>query len=280
MPAPIDRRTFLTRLAAAPLGVAALTGTHGILDRRGRGGGVDTAPTIGPLPSSRVDLPPPVVGLRTVGGDFVFDPPGLLLEAGATLVWLNMGDFHTTSAFHPDNSNLLGGEVPQRIPEGAESWHSGMLGLTAGSEFETTHTVPGIYDYFCQPHYGFGMVGRLVVGEPRDGPGSAPTDGLPEAARDNLPPANEIAGPRGRGWEWAARINGVLWLRSHDRDAPGAAAALRDEVAEDDVLHEWLGGGDRRRRLNRAVSRFVEGVEAQADYEELVRRGDEAKELL
>ena len=27
---------------------------------------------------------------------------------------------------------------------------------------------PGVYDYYCQPHEMAGMVGRIVVGEPRD----------------------------------------------------------------------------------------------------------------
>ncbi|NIP58217.1 MAG: hypothetical protein GWM92_06395, partial [Gemmatimonadetes bacterium] len=202
MPEPMDRRSFIAHLAAAPLGAALLAG-----DRR---------PGAARQRASAA-LPPRVVGLRTMGGDFRFDPPGLRLEPGADLIWLNMGDFHTASAFHPENARLLGGDVPLRIPEGAESWHSGMLGLTAGTEFEHTFRVAGVYDYFCQPHYGFGMVGRLIVGEPRGGPGTRPMEGVPQAVRDAMPDADEIMGPRGRGWEWASRINGTLWLRAHDR---------------------------------------------------------------
>ena len=65
-------------------------------------------------------LPPRVVGLRTSGGNFRFDPVGLRIEPGTNLTWLNMGDFHTATAFHPDNGHLLGGDVPLRIPKGAE----------------------------------------------------------------------------------------------------------------------------------------------------------------
>ncbi len=64
----------------------------------------------------RAILPPRVVGLRTSGGNFQFDPVGLRIEPGTNLIWLNMGDFHTATAFHPDNGHLLGGDVPLRIP--------------------------------------------------------------------------------------------------------------------------------------------------------------------
>ena len=57
-------------------------------------------------------LPPRVVGLRTSGGDFRFDPVGLRIEPGTNLIWLNMGDFHTATAFHPDYGHLLGSEPP------------------------------------------------------------------------------------------------------------------------------------------------------------------------
>jgi len=265
MPEPIDRRFFIARLAVAPLGAALLARDLRLRGLRERGS---------------TDLPPRVVGLRTMGGDFRFDPPGLRLEPGATLIWLNMGDFHTTSAFHPDNAELLGGEVPLRIPEGADSWHSGMLGLTAGTEFEHTFRVPGVYDYFCQPHYGFGMVGRLVVGEPRGGPGTRAMEGLPDAVRDGLPDAAAIMGVRGRGWEWASRINGTLWLRAHDRDATGPAATMEEAIHGDGELQRWLGSESERGKLARAIADFADGIRDGADYEDLVQRADAAKTLL
>ena len=117
----------------------------------------------------RASLPPRVVGLRTSGGNFRFDPVGLRIEPGTNMIWLNMGDFHTATAFHPDNGHLLGGDVPLRIPDGAAPWHSGMLGLTDGTQFEHTFAAEGVYDYFCQPHYGFGMVGRIIVDAGRSG---------------------------------------------------------------------------------------------------------------
>ena len=126
-------------------------------------------PTRSHAPPAVDDLPPRVIGLRSLGGAFRFDPVGLLIEPDTEVIWLNMGDFHTTTAFHPDNVDLLPTGVPLRIAPGAVSWHSGMIGLTASTQFTHRFTAKGVYDYFCQPHYGFGMVGRIVVGEPVGG---------------------------------------------------------------------------------------------------------------
>lgn len=63
-----------------------------------------------------------------------------------------------------------------------------------------TFSVTGVYDYFCKPHEMAGMVGRIVVGEPGDGPGTKPFGyapeqhwkAVPEAARKALPSVAEI----------------------------------------------------------------------------------------
>lgn len=80
------------------------------------------------------------------------------------------GGLPTVTAFHPDNAALIPNPVPLRMPERAASYHSGMLGLTAGTQFTHRFEIEGVYDYFCQPHYSFGMVGRVLVGEAVDGP--------------------------------------------------------------------------------------------------------------
>src|SRR5207248_347887 len=60
-----------------------------------------------------------------------------------------------------------------RIPEAAIPWDSGFL-VNRGDHFEVRLTVPGVYDYYCQPHEAAGMVGR-IVGRPV-GPGAMPFD--------------------------------------------------------------------------------------------------------
>jgi plastocyanin len=227
------------------------------------------------------ELPPATVALRSLGGNFVFEPAGLLVEPGTRLTWLNMGDFHTATAFHPENSELLAVDVSLRIPEKAEPWHSGTLGLDAGSEFSHTFRVPGVHDYFCQPHYGFGMVGRVVVGAP-DGsrPEAPPAAELNEASRDQMPSVDAILGPPGRAFEWSSRINGVLLLRAHGDPAAAPAERVADRMAGDDRLVSLLersGGVD---GTFSALERFVDGVRSGAGYEVLVGRAVEVKSVL
>lgn len=225
-------------------------------------------------------LPPRTIGLRSLGGAFRFDPPGLSVPGGATVTWLNVGDFHTVTSFHPDNDSLVSGPIPLRMPTGARSFHSGMLGLSAGSVFERDFPREGVYDYFCQPHYSFGMVGRLVVGhsatqaEPYGG-----VSDLAEAAGRELPQMSAILGAEGRTWEWASRINGILLLRSRDADPTPAAGALEEGAGADDRLADALGA-ERRARLLERLHALTNAVSAGAGYETLVQRSDEAKAAL
>lgn len=229
-------------------------------------------------------LPPRTVGLRTLGGDFRFDPAGLRVEKGDRVIWLNMGDFHTASAFHPDNSNLISGDVPLRIPEEAEPWHSGTLGLDAGTEFEHAFGVEGVYDYFCQPHYSFGMVGRIIVGSPQGGPAVArPIAELNEASRRQMPPVETIMGPNGRTYEWASRINGVLLLRAHGESGESidaAARAVRTGASGDRELQNLLRSAGIASEFEGRLDAFLEGAASGLDYEMLVDRADAAKDAL
>ena len=245
----------------------------------------------GPRPASSTEdegggklggLPPRVVGLRTSGGNFRFDPVGLRIGPGTNLIWLNMGDFHTTTAFHPDNGHLLGGTVPLRIPQGAESWHSGMLGLTDGTQFEHAFTMEGVYDYFCQPHYGFGMVGRVIVDAARGGPAPVahPVSELPHVVQSTMPSVEAIMGPAGSAFEWSARLNGVLYLLANGEEAiPSARRALAGMEA-DAALQELVDAAKGQHTLAAAMGGFLEGVEAGVNYEDLVARSDGVKSEL
>lgn len=241
----------------------------------------DTGMPHGPRAPAPTELPPRTVGLRSLGGDFRFDPPGLLVSCGETVSWLNMGDFHTVTAFHPANAGLLSGPVPMRIPQAAEPFHSGMLGLDAGSVFEHAFGTEGVYDYFCQPHYSFGMVGRIVVNGSRNGPALAADDSvLAEAARAELPPVPAIVGPAGLGYEWASRINGILLLRTRSSDpAPAGRAVLAGARSDDPLLRSLRGHGVEEEFLDR-LEAFVDSVAGEAGYGRLMERADAAKEAL
>ncbi len=119
-----------------------------------------------------------------LGARVWFDPVGVRVEPGTTVRWVVERHVHTTTAYHPAS-----GRKPRRIPEGAVPWNSGYL-VNPGDRFEVTLTVPGVYDYFCQPHEAAGMVGRIVVGRPAK---PAYDDAaLPPAARAAFPTVDEI----------------------------------------------------------------------------------------
>jgi plastocyanin len=138
----------------------------------------------------------PVVEIRMrsdVRGERVwFDPLGVLVDPGATVRWTVEANVHTAAAYHPAN-----GDRPRRIPVGAKPWDSGYL-VNPGDTYETTLTVPGVYDYYCLPHEQAGMVGRIVVGRPPFGPEALPVDlpPIPDAARSTLPDIERIVRDR------------------------------------------------------------------------------------
>jgi plastocyanin len=103
------------------------------------------------------------------GAQVWFDPIGLYVDPGTTVRWIVRESVHTTAAYHPRND-----KHSLRIPAAAAPWDSGYL-VHPRDHFEVTLTVPGVYDYFCAPHEGAGMVGRIVVGN-ASGPGAEPFD--------------------------------------------------------------------------------------------------------
>src|SRR5690554_2063009 len=96
--------------------------------------------------------------------EFFFEPVGLYIEPGDTVVFVARTPHHTVTAYH-----ALQGKV-QRVPEAAEPFSSPMIPV--GSTWEYTFTVPGVYDVWCGPHESYGMVMRIVVGE-ASGPGNS-----------------------------------------------------------------------------------------------------------
>lgn len=126
--------------------------------------------------------------VQTPAGQTYFDPAGIRIAPGDTVRWVQMSGFHSTTAYAPVNANH-----ELRIPAAAKPWDSDILLADhpkKGSTFEHVFTVPGVYDYFCKPHEMAGMVGRIVVGDPGDGPGTRPFGYAPEK---HWAPVPEIA---------------------------------------------------------------------------------------
>ncbi|MEL6467515.1 MAG: pseudoazurin [Pseudomonadota bacterium] len=77
----------------------------------------------------------------------VFEPAILHIEPGASVQFLATDPSHNTASKRG------------MIPDGAEPWNGAV-----DEELVVTLTVPGIYGYLCLPHYDWGMVGLIVVG--------------------------------------------------------------------------------------------------------------------
>lgn len=167
---PLFRRTFLEAGAAIVAGLPAAFAAQGPIEVR-----MTASPD---------------------GSCVGFDPVGIFIESGQTVRWRCEASVHTTTAYDPANANHS-----LRIPKGAKPWDSGFL--FPGKMFDVVLTVPGVYDYYCEPHEAAGMVGRIIVGHPA-GPGMLPFDyfeklpnppkwlPVPKAAQANFPPIAEI----------------------------------------------------------------------------------------
>lgn len=86
-----------------------------------------------------------------------FKPMVLKIAPGDTVSFENMnGHISNTVFVNKDQSTT------EYIPSGAEGWTSGM-----GENFVSKPlTVEGIYLYKCDPHWGNGMGGVIIVGNP------------------------------------------------------------------------------------------------------------------
>lgn len=127
------------------------------------------------------------VNLVSKDGGFHFEPHVIRVKEGGTVTWNNESGSHSTTAYHPDN------DKPLRVPEDATAWDSGVLSKS-GTTFEHTFKVAGVYDYFCTPHEGTGMIGSVVVGDPEvaDQPGlKSPQDGIPSEAQTKIKDLND-----------------------------------------------------------------------------------------
>jgi plastocyanin len=149
-------------------------------------------------PGLLLSAPLEVIEMRgTARGDRIwFAPLGLLIEPGTSLRFTNRdpGNSHTATAYDPA---IL--DRQRRIPAGAAPWDSDFL--LPDQSYDVTLTVPGVYDFYCQPHEHAGMVGRIIVGRPDQHPGwtePAPdSDDLPAEALAAFPAVEDIL-DRGR----------------------------------------------------------------------------------
>ncbi|MFB6130982.1 MAG: plastocyanin/azurin family copper-binding protein [Salinigranum sp.] len=128
------------------------------------------------------------VAMATSNNKSYYRAPFLWIDQGTTVTWNVESGSHSTTAYSKKNNK------PQRIPDGASSWDSGILSQQ-GKTFDHTFSKAGVYDYYCTPHESLGMVGRVVVGAPNLSKEPAmqdPQQSIPKAAQQVLSDFNTL----------------------------------------------------------------------------------------
>ncbi|NJM88873.1 MAG: plastocyanin [Hydrococcus sp. RU_2_2] len=86
-------------------------------------------------------------------GMLQFDPPTVTIKAGDTVKWVN-------NKLAPHNVMFDGSKMDSAVA--TKISHKNLV-FSPGESFETTFSEPGEYSYYCEPHRGAGMVGKIIV---------------------------------------------------------------------------------------------------------------------
>jgi plastocyanin len=99
------------------------------------------------------------VKLGSDKGMLVFDPPEVTINPGDTVQWVN-------NKVPPHNVVFDAAKNPNKSADLAKSLSHKQLLMTPGQEVKTTFpegTPEGEYSYYCEPHRGAGMMGKIIV---------------------------------------------------------------------------------------------------------------------
>lgn len=111
--------------------------------------------TIAAAPAAAADYE---VKMGSDSGLLVFEPANLTVKAGDTVTWVNNKMAPHNVIF--DDSSIPGGkDLATKVS------HS-QLTFAPGESYSTTFTADmptGEYNYYCAPHRGAGMVGKITV---------------------------------------------------------------------------------------------------------------------
>ena len=159
-----DRRKLIAGGAALGVAGIAVGGMRGAI---AQGDGDDEA-TPGASPMASPGASPaasPMAGgqehIVEMNDQLEFVPDDLTIKVGDTVTWVTVGAIPHTSTCDPEKANNPEDHV--QLPEGAETWDSGIV--NQDEEFSHTFEVPGGYTYFCIPHEAAGMIASLTVEE-------------------------------------------------------------------------------------------------------------------
>jgi len=83
----------------------------------------------------------------------IYDPADITIQSGDTIRWVNVQGVHNVNG------------LQSVFPDNPEGFFSGAA-QEGNWEFEFVFTIPGQYDYQCDPHVGFDMFGVVMVEGP------------------------------------------------------------------------------------------------------------------
>ncbi len=113
---------------------------------------VPEAPEAPELPEAPVDVPA-TNEVRVAAAFFQFTPAAITVPVGTTVVWDGVLLPHTVTT-----TTAVGGRTHDTSgPDSIDEL------LPQGGEVRHTFNTPGIYNYYCRPHAGVGMVGTVIV---------------------------------------------------------------------------------------------------------------------
>merc|ERR1712187_857320 len=94
------------------------------------------------------------IKLGSDSGELVFVPNSITVKAGETITFENNRGFPHNVVFDED-------EIPDGVNADAISHEDYLNG--AGETVTSKLTEPGEYSYYCEPHQGAGMQGKIIV---------------------------------------------------------------------------------------------------------------------
>merc|ERR1719160_1887801 len=94
------------------------------------------------------------VKLGSDSGGLVFVPDSVTIKSGEAVQWTNNAGFPHNIVFDEDN-------VPDGVDVGSLSREDYLN--APGEQYELKFSKPGTYAYYCEPHRGAGMQGKIVV---------------------------------------------------------------------------------------------------------------------
>ena len=147
---------------------------------------------------------------------FHFDPMGIHVDVGDIVRFDFESADHTVTAYHPGHGRQ------QRVPDDEVPFSSPMVNAGGFWLYQFDH--PGTYDMYCGPHQFFGMVMRIVVGDPDadDYDGEFGDQGRPPESRAALTELLRIA----------SGDDTVSWQLPASADIFATAAMSVDNIVE------------------------------------------------